>query len=60
MLCTPRFMQMHLVEAELFHADEWMDRHDEAKSLFTILQTLQKKETFTLLPSMKAEGEVVV
>jgi len=28
-------MKIHPVEAEMFHANEWTDRHDEANSRFS-------------------------
>ena len=42
------------------HVDGQTDRHDEANGCFLQFCELSKKEMFTFLPSMKAEGEVVV
>ena len=31
------FIKIHPVEAELFHADGWTDRHDKARSHFFVI-----------------------
>ena len=42
-------MKIHPVGAELFHADEWKDRHDEANSRFSQFYYAPQKQL--LLPN---------
>jgi hypothetical protein len=55
-------MKIHLLGAELFDAVGWMDRHNEAKSLFKI--ALQKPNKLHPMPIklhiMKAYGRVEI
>jgi len=59
MICTPHCMKISPVAAELFRVD---GRTDMLKLMVTLrnFANSPKKGTFTLLPSMKTEGEVAV